>query len=72
MKIKISEFIYWIEKIHPKSVLFAIAGAILFGTSSMIDSFWISMPFIFLGWYLILWAIAREIKIREPKIGELK
>ena len=65
---KITEFFYWIEKISWKSIFLAMGGIIIAEFDA--DSFLLNSIFILSGWNMVLWAIAREIKIREPKIGE--
>jgi len=61
-------FFYWIEKISWKSIFMAMGGAILIGFDT--DSFLLDTIILFSGWNMILWSIAREIKMREAKAGE--
>ena len=63
-------FLYWVNKISWKSIFFALGGAILIGLDT--DSFLVDTVFVLSGWNMILWAIAREIKIADSIVAEIK
>ena len=60
----IKEYIKWTEKISMRSILYAFIGVILIivGGKWFID---FSLLFIFPGWWLIMWAMAREVKLHS-------
>ena len=64
---RVTEFLYWTNKISMKSVFIALFGVLLLLIKT---GSWLDILFVFVGWNTVVWAIAREIKAREPKIGE--